>query len=120
MALSAKENDLVKMARHLSWAMWFFIWAAILIFLSLWTLPTPIFEGFSLAVVVGYFISLAGIILTSSLWLLKFNKVVVEDDGFVSAKRAVLISLILSIVAALGSGLFLMFALAVTGLFNMI
>jgi hypothetical protein len=105
------------------------IWAGILriligttalLFVVWMDLPPPQLKGFPLYVFGVYFVSLIAIFVVSFAWLRRYGDIRFEEPKLRYAKPLMVASLVLSIVVAAASALFVLFALAVGGLINMI
>jgi hypothetical protein len=89
----------------------FFVWTSF---------PPPLFKGTPKIVCIVYFLTLIATSVSSFVWLLRFgNKQVSEGIGL-NSKYRMIVSLAISILALIGSAFFVLFALMVGGLLNMI
>jgi hypothetical protein len=118
------EDKNLKRSKRTILVLHFFIWGAVAMFLSWASRRPPMFEGIAGVMVICYFVGLMGVLVTSFYWLARFDKKPASENisrntrTFVVA--SLIISTIISTIVMVGSLFFVLFALAVRGLFNML
>jgi len=96
------------------------IWTVVLLFLSWTSMKPPMFEGVAGAIGICYFITLLGVLATSFYWLMQAETEQASETISRGTRTFVIASLVVSILVLVGSLFFVLFALAIRGLFNMI
>jgi hypothetical protein len=82
--------------------------------------PPPLFEGAPKVICIVYFLMLIGVSVSSFVWLLRYGNRPVSETITSGSKYRMIASLAISILAFMGSAFFVLFALMVSGLLNMI
>ena len=89
--------------------------------LMIWMMmPPPLFSGVAAVLFLGYFLSLIGVSVSSFIWLQRFGNKEPDENHVFQTRGFMTAWLVISILLAVGSAFFVMFALAVSGLFGMI